>query len=129
MNATTQEYELDDLDAYIAGYSAEEHAELAVAGLAVDLALLLHDARIRRQLSQQQAAVLAGLNQQAVSRLERPQTNVTIGTVGRYLAALGYTAELIVREPSGAVVGVSVLGPPSADRQRSSLLVGRSAAG
>jgi transcriptional regulator with XRE-family HTH domain len=60
--------------------------------VASDIAILLHNAREERGLSQEAAARLAGLQQQAVSRLERPGAKPQIATIRKYLAALGYTA-------------------------------------
>jgi transcriptional regulator with XRE-family HTH domain len=104
-------------------------AELATAEGAIDLAVLLHDARTRHQFSQQQAGALAGLSQQAVSRLERPHMNVTIGTVNRYLVALGYAVKLVVQEPSGDVVYSTQLGAPAMERRPARTVATRSAAG
>lgn len=129
MNDATAQRQIDDLDAYLADYDADELAELAAAESAVDLAVLLHDARTRRKLSQQQAGALAGLSQQAVSRLERPHMNVTIGTVSRYLVALGYAVELVVRELSGDVVHSTQLRAPSVERRPAHSVATRSAAG
>ena len=109
---THQKPPLDDLDAYIAGYSDEERAELAAAELAVDLAMLFQRAREARQLSQTVVAERIGLSQQAVSRIERPHQNITIETLRKYLNALNYVVEITVREPeTGNVVETVRLEP------------------
>src|SRR5687767_15301088 len=102
----------DDLDAYIATLTATERDDLATADAAIDLAVLLYRARERRGLSQAAAAARAGLAQQAVSRLERPQANVQVRTLQRYLAALGFALEVTVREQdTGEVTGSVCLKP------------------
>jgi transcriptional regulator with XRE-family HTH domain len=85
---------LDDLATYIGGLSDDEKRELAVAEAALDIAILLHRARRQRGLSQEAAATLAGLKQQAVSRLERTGANLRLDTLQTYLNALGYALEL-----------------------------------
>lgn len=102
----------NEIDDYIATFSAEERAELAAAEAAIDLAFLLHQARQAHGLSQTAAAERAGLKQQAVSRLEQPGANVQLDTVRRYLGALGYTLDLTVRETqTGRVLGNASLPP------------------
>jgi ribosome-binding protein aMBF1 (putative translation factor) len=109
---TQHETHFDDLDAYIASYSDEEREELAAAELAVDLAMLFHRARESRELSQAVVAERIGLSQQAISRIERPNQNVTIETLRKYLNALNYTVEITVREPeTGVVVDTVSLSP------------------
>ena|SRR3712207_1606406 len=86
--------EPDDIDAYVASFDDEERRELNAADAAIDIAIFLHRARDRRGLSQAVAARLAGLQQQAVSRLERPSANPGLETIQRYLAALDYGIEI-----------------------------------
>ncbi|HST87369.1 MAG TPA: helix-turn-helix transcriptional regulator [Ktedonobacterales bacterium] len=88
----------DDLDAYLANDSAEERRELAHAEAALDLATLLYEARSARGLSQTAAAERAGLRQQSISRWERAHPNIQLDLLRRYLAALGYTLDLVVRD-------------------------------
>ena len=96
----------NEIDEYIATFSPEERQELALAEMALDMAWLLHRARAERGLSQAAAAELAGLQQQAVSRFEQPQANLQLGTLQRYLHALGYTIDIAVKETeSGRVLG------------------------
>jgi transcriptional regulator with XRE-family HTH domain len=87
---------LDDIETYVATLSEEEQRGLAAADAAIDLAILLHRAREHRGLSQAAAGRLAGMQQQAVSRLERPGANPQLETVLAYLDALGYGLELTV---------------------------------
>ena len=113
--STTIEQALDanTLDAFLAEeFGDGELDEIAATGLAIDVALLLHDALVHRRLSQQAAAQRVGLTQQAISKLERPHANVTIATLGRYLSALGYQLDLTLRDAeSGTVVGSGTLTP------------------
>lgn len=98
----------DDLNAYIATFDEQERQELAQAGAALDLAVLLHEVRAARGLTQKDAAERAGLQQQAVSRWERAHTNVQLGTLQRYLDALGYTLDLVIRDKeTGEVVSTA----------------------
>ncbi|MGI8858357.1 MAG: helix-turn-helix domain-containing protein [Thermomicrobiales bacterium] len=106
----------NEIDDYVATFSPEERQELALAEMALDLAYLLHRAREERGLSQAAAAALAGLQQQAVSRFEQPRANLQLGTLQRYLVALGYTIDIAVKETeSGRVVGHATL-PPAVQR-------------
>lgn len=88
------EQELDDVDAIIAGLSEAELAELAAADAAIELATMLYKARENKHLTQADAAQMAGLQQQAVSRMERPGVNPRLTSVRSYLSALGYSLEL-----------------------------------
>lgn len=102
----------DDLDAYVATLSAEEREELAVAETAIDIAKLLYGARQRRGLSQSAAAARAGVQQQAVSRFERPDANVRLLTLRKYLGALGYAVEInVVDVETGTSTARAVLPP------------------
>ncbi|HEY7035209.1 MAG TPA: XRE family transcriptional regulator [Thermomicrobiales bacterium] len=89
----------DDLDAYLATLDDEERAEVATAEATIDIAVLLHRAREHRGLSQSAAAARTGFAQHAISRIERPNSNVQLATLQRYLGALGYDIEIVVREP------------------------------
>lgn len=64
--------------------------------------------RERQGLSQAEAAKLAGLHQQAVSRLEQPGSNPRVSTLLRYLKALGY--ELDIRPVGASPVDTPDLG-------------------
>jgi len=99
---------MDDLQAYIATYTPAEREELAAAELAVDLAILFHRARESRDVSQAEVAERIGLSQQAISRIEQPNQNVTIETLRKYLNALNYTLEITIKEPENGTVLESV---------------------
>ncbi len=100
----------DDLDAYVATFDESEREDLRGAETAIDIAILLYRAREHRGLSQGAAAERAGVQQQAVSRLERPHANIRLGTLQRYLSALGYSLEInVVDEETGEAAARVVL--------------------
>ena len=109
---------LDDIDAYIETFDEHERRELAAAEAAIDLAILLYRARERRGLSQRAAAELAGLQQQAVSRFERPSANPRLETVQAYLGALGYALALKAVDVATGEVAAEVTLSPAAIRAR-----------
>lgn len=96
MSATKRVY--TDINDYVSTFSEEERERLAVAEAELDLALLLHRARQERGLSQAAAARQAGLHQQAVSRIERPDANLTVETLRKYLESLGFTVEITLKD-------------------------------
>lgn len=102
----------DDLDVYIAQYDDADRDELTAASLAIDVAVLLHHAREGRGMTQKALAARVGLSPQAISKLERPQQNLTLGILRRYLGALGYTVEIAVKEPeTGEVIETVTFAP------------------
>ena len=109
--------ERDDITRYIDSLDADDRIEVEAASAAIDLAILLYRSRARRGLSQAAAARLAGLQQQAVSRLERPDVQPRLETVQSYLSALGYALEVSVIDlESGETTATAVL-PPRAPRR------------
>lgn len=86
------------IEDYIDNLTEEERQEVGLAEVAIDLARVLHHAREHRKITQSEAAQLANMRQQAISRLEQPGANIQIETLQRYLTALGYTLELTIRE-------------------------------
>src|SRR5437879_1861468 len=108
MSEMTKPY--NEIDDYIAAFSNEEHQEYAAAETALDLASILHRIRQERGLTQRQAAERAALQQQAVSRLEKAASNVQLGTLQRYLGALGYRLEIsVIDNHTGYVAGKTSL--------------------
>jgi DNA-binding phage protein len=104
--------EPDDIEAYVATFDEEERRELAAAGAAIDIAILLNRARRQRGLSQAAAAKLTGLKQQAISRFERPDANPRLETVQAYLGALGFALELkAIDVDTGDVAAAAILPP------------------
>ncbi len=94
MSETTQPY--NEIDDYIATFSDEERHEYVAAETALDLACILYQIRQEQGLTQRKAAERAGLKQQAISRLEKAASNIQLGTLQRYLGALGYSIEISV---------------------------------
>ncbi len=100
----------NEIDDYIAAFSDEERQEYTVAETALDLVSILHRIQQERALTQHHAAERATLQQQAVSRLEKAASNVQLGTLQRYLGALGYRLEIcVIDNHSGNVAGKTAL--------------------
>ncbi len=100
----------NEIDTYIATLTEEEQQEVALAGTALDLAQLLYLVRETRGLSQKDAALQAGLHQQAVSRLERAVANIQLSTLQHYLAALGYSIDITIKDAeTGDIIGQTTL--------------------
>ncbi|MDQ3696331.1 MAG: helix-turn-helix domain-containing protein [Chloroflexota bacterium] len=110
--------DLDDIEAYIATLDENERSELAAAGAAIDIAILLYRSREHRGLSQTEAAKLAGLHQQTVSRLERPDVQPRLDTIQAYLGALGYSLELNVIDLETGRSTAKVVLPPRLPQNR-----------
>jgi transcriptional regulator with XRE-family HTH domain len=119
-----QETDIDDIESYIATYSEEEAKEFALAETAIDIAILLHRARELRGLTQAAAAAQTGLRQQAISRFEQPHANPQLGTLQKYLSALGYALEITVVDPETGNKPASVTLPPQPSKR---VLVARTA--
>jgi DNA-binding XRE family transcriptional regulator len=107
----------DDLDAYIATFDDQEHQALAAAETAMDIAILFHRVREHRGLSQDAAARRAGLQQQAISRLEQHGANPQLETIRTYLGALGFGMELSVIDLDTGEAAFSVLLPPASSKR------------
>jgi HTH-type transcriptional regulator/antitoxin HipB len=96
----------NEIDDYIATFSPEEHQEYSAAETALDLASMLYHIRYQHGLTQRDAASRTGLKQQAVSRLEQAASNIQLGTLQRYLGALGYHLEIrVIDDRTGNVAG------------------------
>jgi len=113
MNDSSPTY--NEIDGYIAELTEAEREELDTADAAIELAFLFHDAREARRLTQTEAAQRAGLRQQAVSRFEQPDmslANTKIETLRKYLAALGYSVQIIIRDLKSGLATTDVSLPP-----------------
>lgn len=100
----------NEIDDYIATFTDEERQEYTVAETALDLASILYRIRQERGLTQREAAERAALQQQAISRLEKAASNVQLGTLQRYLSALGYRLEIsVIDNHTGNVAGKTPL--------------------
>jgi DNA-binding phage protein len=96
----------NEIDDYIAAFSDEECQEYIAAETALDLASILSQIRQKQGLTQCGAAERAGLKQQAISRLEQAASNMQLGTLQRYLDALGYHIEIsVIDNRTGHVAG------------------------
>jgi len=108
MSETTSPY--NEIDDYIAAFSDEERQEYVAAETALDLACILYQIRQEQGLTQRKAAERAGLKQQAISRLEKAASNMQLGTLQRYLGALGYSIEIsVIDNRTGNVAGKTSL--------------------
>ena len=116
-NEVLQQHDNDDIEAYVSTFDEEERNDLAAAEAAIDIAILLHRARERRGLSQAAAARQAGLQQQAVSRFERPSAKPQLETVRTYLSALGYGVQLNVIDLETGAAAFSVQLPPARSKR------------
>jgi DNA-binding XRE family transcriptional regulator len=104
MSETTKPY--NEIDDYIATFTDEERQAFAAAETALDLASILYQIRQEQGLTQRRAAERAGLKQQAISRLEKAASNMQLGTLQRYLGALGYRIEIsVIDNRTGNVAG------------------------
>ena len=86
----------NEIDDYIATFSSEEYKEYRAAETALDLASLLYHLHHTHGLTRQKAAEQTGLRLQAISHLEQASSNLQLGTLQRYLGALGYHLEISV---------------------------------
>ncbi len=108
MSETSRPY--NEIDDYIAALTDEERQEYVAAETALDLASMLYHLRQKQGLTQRGAAERAGLKQQAVSRLEQAASNMQLGTLQRYLGALGYRIEVsVIDDRTGKVAGKTSL--------------------
>ncbi len=108
MSETIKPY--NEIDDYIATFSDEERQEYVAAEMALDLACMLCHIRQEQGLTQREAAERTGLKQQAISRLEKAASNIQLGTLQRYLGALGYTIEIsVIDNRTGNVAGKTSL--------------------
>lgn len=107
---STSQVPFNEIDEYIATLSPEEQQEVAVASVALDLAQILYEARQERGLTQTEAASKADIHQQAVSRLEKAVGNARLSTLQRYLDALGYSIDIIIKDTAtGQIIGQTTL--------------------
>jgi DNA-binding XRE family transcriptional regulator len=108
MSESTRPY--NEIDDYISAFSDEERQEYVAAETALDLACMLYQIRQEQGLTQRTAAERAGLKQQAISRLEKAASNMQLGTLQRYLNALGYRIEIsVIDNRTGNVAGKTSL--------------------
>jgi hypothetical protein len=91
MSETLKPY--NEIDDYIATFSNEERQEYVAAETALDLACILYHIRQEQGLTQRKAA-----------------SSIQLGTLQRYLSALGYSIEIsIIDNRTGNVAGKTTL--------------------
>ena len=83
----------NEIDDYIAAFSYEECQAYAAAETALDLATMLYLIRQEQGPGQQHVAARSSLKQHAISCLEIAASTMQLGTLQRYLSALGYCNE------------------------------------
>jgi predicted XRE-type DNA-binding protein len=111
MSETSKPY--NEIDDYIATFSDEERQEYVAAETALDLTSILYRIRQERGLTQREAAERAALQQQAISRLEKAASNIQLGSLQRYLSALGYHMEIrVIDNRTGNVAGKTSFSHP-----------------
>jgi hypothetical protein len=91
MSKTGKPY--NEIDDYIAAFSYEERQTYAAAKTALDLATMLYLIRQEQGPGEQHAAAGSSLKRQDISRLEIAASTMQLGTLQRYLRALGYCNE------------------------------------
>ena len=89
------------LDSYIAKLPAARRANIEAGAKEKIAALHLQQARESRGMTQEATAKRIGISQASLSRLER-RTDAHIGTVARYVSALGGTLEVRAVFPKGS---------------------------
>jgi HTH-type transcriptional regulator/antitoxin HipB len=110
MSETSRPY--NEIDDYIATFSPEELKEYSAAETALDLVSMLYHIRHTQGLTQLSAAERSGLKQQAISRLEQAASNMQLGTLQRYLGALGYHLEIsVIDDRTGHVASKTSFSP------------------
>lgn len=108
----------NEIDDYIAELPEAEREGLATADTATELAFLFHDARETRGLTQAEAAKLANIRQQAVSRFEQPDmklANTKIETLRKYMAALNFVVQITVADAKSGALVKRISLPPAQD--------------
>jgi len=106
----------EDFDAYFATFSEEDRQELAHADAALDLSILLYEARAARGLTQTAAAARSRMKQQAISRWEHSHPNMKLDSLQKYLEALGYQLELVIKDAeTGEILNPEVSAPTAGD--------------
>ncbi len=81
---------------------ATRKARIKNKAAALDTALMLHELRKARTVSQQDLARKLAVGQPAVAKLER-RSDMYVSNLRRYVEALGGTLEIAAHFPDGAV--------------------------
>lgn len=96
------------LEEFINDFTEEEKAQVARRTQElIEEELTLRDLRQARHLTQERMAILMGVEQESVSRLER-RADLLLSTLGSYVAAMGGKLRLIAEFPDRAPVAVAL---------------------
>jgi predicted N-acyltransferase len=96
------------LDDFMKDFTPRERAKVkARTAELIEEELTLRDLRQARQLTQERMAVLMGVEQENVSRLER-RTDLLLSTLGSYVAAMGGKLRLVAEFPNRHPVAIAL---------------------
>jgi DNA-binding transcriptional regulator YiaG len=84
-------------------FSAERRARVAAKAAALNEEMTLEEMRKSRDFSQEEVAAALSVGQPAVAKLEK-RRDMHVGSLRRYVEALGGELELIARFPGASVV-------------------------
>src|SRR5271165_2907439 len=111
------------LDEFTKDFTPEERARVAArTAELVEEELTLRDLRQAQHLTQERMAVLMGVEQENVSRLER-RADLLLSTLSSYVAAMGGKLRLIAEFPNRNPVAIALAditgeAPPRKPRRR-----------
>ena len=95
------------LDDFTKDFTPEERAQVAArTAELVEEELTLRDLRIAQHLTQERMAVLMGVEQENVSRLER-RADLLLSTLSSYVAAMGGKLRLVAEFPNRHPVAIA----------------------
>jgi len=96
------------LDDFTKDFTPEERARVAARTMElVEEELTLRDLRQARHLTQERMAVLMGVEQENVSRLER-RADLLLSTLSSYVAAMGGKLRLVAEFPNRHPVAIAL---------------------
>ena len=96
-------------------FSPGRRARVAAKAAALNEEMSLEEMRRSRDLSQEEVAAALSVGQPAVAKLER-RTDMHVGSLRRYIEALGGELELVARFPGASVI-VNTLAEPTRERR------------
>jgi hypothetical protein len=111
------------LDEFMKDFTPRERAKVeARTAELIEEELTLRDLRQARHLTQERMAVLMGVEQENVSRLER-RADLLLSTLSSYVAAMGGRLRLIAEFPNRHPVAIALAditgdAPPARPRRR-----------
>jgi len=96
------------LDEFIKDFTPQERAQVAArAAELIEEELTLRDLRQAHHLTQERMAVLMGVKQENVSRLER-RADLLLSTLSSYVAAMGGKLRLVAEFPNRHPVAIAL---------------------